>query len=66
MNNITAGTLDFHKKMMEWKQDRDRKYDEWCRKMVEKEVKDKRIMMYVRIDKMSYSDVYDKVYGMGP
>ena len=66
MNNVATGTLDFRKKMMEWKQDRDRKDDEWRRKMVEKEDKDKRIMMYVRIDKMSYSDAYDKVYGMGP
>lgn len=65
MNNVAADTLDFRKKMMEWRQDRDRKDDDWRRKRVEKEDKDKRIMMYVRIDKMSYSDAYDKVHGLG-
>lgn len=63
MVNMHKDTNEYRKDMLEWRRDQAREEKQWRRTREEKEDKDRRVMMYVKIDKMSYGDAYTKVYG---
>lgn len=56
-------TSQYRRDMLEWRRAQSEREEEWRRSRQEKEDKDRRVMLYVKIDNMSYGDAYSKVYG---
>ena len=63
MLQVYNQTNAYRQDMLQWRKDESEKERVWRREREEKEDKDRRVMMLVKIDKMSYGDAYTKVYG---
>ena len=63
MNSLVKETLQFRREMLTFRENQDNRDHTWRQSRQEKEDKDRRVMMLVQIDKMSYSDAYNMVYG---
>ena len=60
---MTKASSEYRKDMLEWRKERVKREEDREQKWEQEEQKNKRVMMLVKIDKMSYSDAYDKVFG---
>ena len=64
MVTVYKQTNECRQDMLQWRKTESEKERVWRQEREEKEDKDKRVMMLVKIDKMSYGDAYSKVYGI--
>ena len=62
---MVKASSQYRKDMLEWRKARERREEKREEKQKEDEIKNRRVMLLVNIDKMSYADAYDKVFGSG-
>ena len=63
MSQVNKENSQYRRDMLEWRRAQSAQENDWRRSRQEKEDKDRRVILYVKIDKMSYGDAYAKVYG---
>lgn len=60
---MAKASSQYRKDMLQWRKDREIREEMREQQREAEAAKNKRVMMLVNIDKMSYADAYDKVFG---